>query len=153
VADYKDFNDSVGVGGVAGDYPYRAVLPFTQDPARIVTAINSVQTPSGSGGDVPESVYFALRRTIDGNDLGNWRNGSVNRIILLIGDAPPRDPEPVTGLTLSQVVAAAARQPNKRISALQIGVDATTYAYFTGLAAAQAVRSPARRTPMMLLTL
>ncbi len=132
VVDFKDFNSTVGNYGTASDYPYRAVIPFTDDVDRVVSAINSISTPTDSGGDVPDSVYNALIRTIDGNDLGNWRSGEVDRVIVLVGDAPPHALEP-TGYDLASVAEAATLTPSKRIFAVQIGNDTTTAAYFRTL--------------------
>ena len=132
VTDFKDFNN-VG-GSPATDVPYRVVTPFTEDTSRVVNAINSIQTPAGSGGDVPDSIYYALIRAIDGNDLGGWRTGRVNRVILLIGDAPPRDPETQFGYTMSDVAEAATRMPGKRIFTVQLGINPTTTLYFRSIA-------------------
>jgi hypothetical protein len=133
VVDFKDFNDT-GLGA-GTDYTFRAVVPFTEDPTRVINGINTLGTPAGAGGDTDaESVYSALIDTIDGTALGGWRGGQVNRIILLIGDGPPHDPEPPTGYTLSTVVNAASQSPSKRIFAVQIGQDPLTSVYYTSLA-------------------
>ena len=129
VVDFKDFNEATGIGA-AGDYPFRVVLPFTEDLNRLVTSINSLTTPAGSGGGAPESVYYALTETIDSNDLGGWRTGKVDRIILLIGDEPPHHPEPITGFTAVDVARAAMQPPSKRVFAIQVGDDPQTALYF-----------------------
>jgi hypothetical protein len=135
VVDFKDFNSAVAPNyGAATDYPYRVVTPFTESVDRIISAINSIATPAGSGGDTPDSVYDALIRTMDGNDLGQWRGGSVDRIILLVGDAPPHDPEAPTGYTIASVAQAAAKSPSKRVFALQIGSNTQATVYFRDLA-------------------
>ncbi|NLF77438.1 MAG: VWA domain-containing protein, partial [Chloroflexi bacterium] len=133
VVDFKDFNDTTL--GAGTDYSFRAVVPFTEDPTRIINGINTLGTPEGAGGGTDaESVYDALMNTIDGTALGGWRSGQVNRIILLIGDGPPHDPEPPTGNTLATVVNAASLSPSKRIFAVQIGADPLTSVYYTSLA-------------------
>ena len=133
VVDFKDFNDTTL--GATTDYPFRVVVPFTEDPTRIVNGINTIGTPAGAGGTTDtESVYTALMDTIDGTALGGWRSGQVNRIIVLIGDGAPHDPEPPTGYTLASVVNAASQTPSKRIFAVQAGVDPVTAVYFTSLA-------------------
>jgi hypothetical protein len=133
VVDFRDFNDTAVAGGIPTDYPFRVVAPFTEDAERIVRALNSI-TAQPVGGDVPESVFYALARTIDGNDLGGWRTGNVARVLVLIGDAPPHDPEQVVGYTLSDIVAMASKGPNKRIYTFQIGEYPATEAYFNALA-------------------
>ena len=133
VVDFKDFNDALGIG-IAGDYPFRVVTPFTEDLARIVSGINSLTTPGGSGGDVPESAYYALMQTIDGNDLDGWRTGDVDRVILMVGDDPPHDPEPPTGYIAADVVQAALETPSKRIFTVQVGDDPVSSIYFGSLA-------------------
>ena len=133
VVDFKDFNDTTL--GAGTDYSFRAVVTFTEDPTRIINGINTLGTPEGAGGGTDaESVYDALMNTIDGTALGGWRSGQVNRIILLIGDGPPHDPEPPTGNTLATVVNAASLSPSKRIFAVQIGADPLTSVYYTSLA-------------------
>lgn len=94
LTDYKDF----------GDYTYRADLPFTDDEATINKAIQSLSV--GGGGDFPESVYSGLMRTIQAEGIDPWRK-DANKVIILIGDAPPHDPEQNTGYTLNTVVEAA----------------------------------------------
>ena len=56
----------------------------------------------GDGGDWEESVYSGMRA---GLDL-QWRAG-VKKMMIVIGDAPAKDPEPVTGLTKQSIVDAA----------------------------------------------
>ena len=56
----------------------------------------------GDGGDWEESVYSGMRA---GLDL-QWRAG-VKKMMIVIGDAPAKDPEPVTGLTKQSIVNAA----------------------------------------------
>jgi len=103
LVDYRDF-PILPFGGV-GDYPFRDVLAFSADPAAIASAIQSLTI--GDGGDLPESVYSALIHAIDATTLGGWRAG-VRRFVILLGDAPPHDPEPITGYTLASVLSAAA---------------------------------------------
>jgi hypothetical protein len=148
VVGYKDFNQPPYGGDT--DYPYRTVLGFTTNTSEVVTALNSL-TASG-GGDTPESVYTALMHSIDHNSLaatlagtlyggdpnsmgpGVWRHGNVMRVIILMGDAPPHDPEPFTNYTLEDIVAAAGGAEPKRIVPLLIGEDAEAADYFTSLA-------------------
>lgn len=88
---------------------------------------------SSGGGDERESVYAALMHALDLSSLGGWRQ-IQNKLIILIGDAAPHDPEPFTGYTLDQVVAAAEAVDPATIFSLALGGDSTTYDYFSRLA-------------------
>lgn len=95
VVSYRDFPQRTGE---AGDYPARVDLPFTSNLAWIQTAINSL-TAEG-GGDWPETVFSGIQTAIN----LPWRPG-VTKIAIVIGDAPPLSPEPISGLTAQQLVA------------------------------------------------
>ncbi|MBA7615808.1 hypothetical protein ES703_23094 [subsurface metagenome] len=158
VVEYKDFNQpnldpAITVRyGDETDYPYRTVLGFTTDTSEVVAALDSL-TASG-GADWPESVYTALMHCIDHNSLaealdgelygadpasmglGAWRSGNVMRVIILMGDAPPHDPEPFTDYTLEDIIAAAGVSgiEPKHVVPLLIGDDAEAASYFESLA-------------------
>ncbi|MEE9200733.1 MAG: trypsin-like peptidase domain-containing protein, partial [Candidatus Brocadiales bacterium] len=106
---YKDCPD--GSCGGASDYTYLVHRGWSRDSAAIIAAINALST--GGGADTPESVYAALKKAIavtglDGAGLDkDWRCG-VTKAIIVMGDAPPQDPDCCTGDTLATVVAAAA---------------------------------------------
>ncbi|MBP7051627.1 MAG: S8 family serine peptidase [Phycisphaerae bacterium] len=135
VVDFRDFNDTDRAGGVATDYPYRVVTPFTEDVDTVVSAINSVTAVAGAGGpELAESVYYALTQTADANDLDEWRTGRVARVVLLIGDGVPHNPELVVGYRLSDVVEALSRESSKRVHTLQIGEANDVQAYYEALA-------------------
>ncbi len=108
LTDFRDF--PVSPYGVAGDYPYKADRDFTNNRAAILAALQALSI--GSGGDLPESVYSGLVHTIQtdadtfGGDLTPWRSNAA-KAILLFGDAPAHDPEPISGYTLSSVIQAA----------------------------------------------
>ena len=129
VVDYRDF--PVYPYGGSGDYPYHVDLPFSTDKSTIISAIQGLSL--GWGADWQESVYSALIRSINTEGLGEWRNG-VKKVVILMGDAPPHDPEPFTGYTLSSVVAAAEAVDPASIYPIAIGGDSTTYSYFSTLA-------------------
>lgn len=104
-ADYRialvDFKDHpVSPYGQAGDYPSRLDLNFSTDKAATISAINALS--AGGGGDWPESVFSGLMQAIN----LSWR-ADASKAIILMGDAPPHDPEPVTGYTQASVTAAA----------------------------------------------
>lgn len=102
VVDYRDFPQPPY--GEVGDYPYRDVGPFSTAETDIINAIQALSL--GSGNDWPESVYSALMHTINGSSLGGWTDGAA-KFIIIMGDAPPHDPEPFTGYTLQSVIDAA----------------------------------------------
>ncbi len=96
LVDYRDFSERTGR---SYDYPVKVQLDFTSERGAIVEAINDLNT--GYGGDDPETVYSGLMKTLE---LG-WRD-NARRMIIIMGDAPPLDPEPYTDYTLDYVMAA-----------------------------------------------
>jgi hypothetical protein len=70
---------------------------------------------------------------ISAASLGNWRNGA-RKTIILMGDAPPHDPEPFTGYTLADVAQAAENADPVIIFPIIIGRDSEARAYFSELA-------------------
>ncbi len=129
VADYKDF--PVSPYGGPGDYPYRADVPFSSDPAVIRAGLNSLS--ARGGGDTPEAVYSGLVHAIYNDGLGAWRDG-VNKIVVVMGDAPPHDPEPFTGYTEAGVVNAAFSVDPAIIYPVVIGGDPSALSFFSRLA-------------------
>lgn len=129
VVDYRDFPQ--WPYGTSWDYPYHDVLDFTSDQAAIATGIRSLYL--GNGLDWQESVYSALMHTIDGTSLGGWRQ-QPNKYIILIGDAPPHDPEPFTGYEMQDVLDAAYAADPITIYPIVVGGESTTVWYFNGLA-------------------
>ncbi len=94
------YRDHPSHGGDATDYPSRIETDFTNNIEVIKQAASSMHL--GDGGDWEESVYSGMRA---GLDL-QWRAG-VKKMMIVIGDAPAKDPEPVTGLTKQSIVNAA----------------------------------------------
>ncbi|QBJ97701.1 VWA domain-containing protein [Rhodococcus sp. ABRD24] len=74
----------------------RTVVPLTSDFSAFNTGLNSL-TAYG-GGDTPEAVYSGIVEAL----RAQWHNDS-RRSVILLGDAPPHDPEPATGLTSATV--------------------------------------------------
>lgn len=95
-----EFQDYSGWTGVARDKITEVLTPFTSDMTAARNAINALSL--GSGGDIPESVFSALIRTMlnlpddVGTSAGEWRAEAERRIILM-GDARGHDPEPWEG--------------------------------------------------------
>src|SRR5205814_2532878 len=96
------------------------------DPAAFGTAVNTLTAAGGC--DAPESVYSGIMKAI----ALPWRNGATKAVIVM-GDAPPHDPEPVTGFTLGSVTAAAKAVDPAAIYAININGGASPY--FDDLAA------------------
>jgi len=94
------YRDHPSHGGDATDYPSRIETDFTNNIEVIKRAASSMRL--GDGGDWEESVYSGMRA---GLDL-QWRAG-VKKMMIVIGDAPAKDPEPVTGLTKQSIINAA----------------------------------------------
>jgi len=99
LADYKDFPQDPY--GDPNDYPYKGRIAFTKDTNAIIVAVNSLY--ASGGNDTPESVYKALVSSIAAKDIGKWRD-DADKAIIVMGDAPPHDPEPITGYTLKTVI-------------------------------------------------
>jgi hypothetical protein len=125
VVDYRDFDEpNFGHGG-PGDYPYHTVSKFTDSIVAAQAAINSLMVAPPNTYDWPESAYAGLMHCINHNSVhnrlapnfygadpastgpGEWRSGNVKKVIIVMSDAPPHDPEPFTGFTLGDIVAAA----------------------------------------------
>ena len=100
VVDYRDFPERTGD---SRDYAYDVKCKFTSDAATAIAAINSLTL--GYGGDGPETVYSGIHACIVGKGakIGGWQENSV-KTIMVMGDAEPLDPEPITGYTKSDVV-------------------------------------------------
>jgi hypothetical protein len=119
--DYKDLHASCASDG----YAARVDLAFSTNQSAFGTAIGGL---SASGGcDRPESVYSGLMAAI----RLPWRDG-VTKAVIIMGDAPPHDPEPVTGYTRSSVSAAAIAVDPAALYSINIGGGGSPY--FEGLA-------------------
>lgn len=90
------YKDHPSAGGNSRDYPAQLELDFTTDLSAFTDALDAINVDGG--GDTPEAVYSGIMK---GLDL-SWRPG-VRKILLTLGDAEPKDPEPVTGYTHTQV--------------------------------------------------
>lgn len=94
--DYRDFSERTGR---SFDYPARLRLDFSSDEAEIVQAINDLDL--GNGGDNEETVFSGIIAAV-GLD---WRP-TARKVVIVMGDAAPLDPEPYTGYTFSSVLTA-----------------------------------------------
>lgn len=139
------------------EYPGRAQLPLTADVPAILNAINGIQL--GFGGDHPETVYCGLAIAISGvprlsrpqeresdiglpkcpireehEKLGGWRGGNIRKAILLMGDAPPHDPEPYTRFDKYGISIRAFKADPVDIFGVGIGIDAESASFFKSIA-------------------
>ncbi|MHC4405388.1 MAG: PKD domain-containing protein, partial [Planctomycetota bacterium] len=128
VVDYRDF--PVWPYGGGGDYPYHDVRSFTSDKTAAISGIQSLSL--GWGADWPESVYSALMHSIDSTSLGGWRGEPVKKMIILMGDAPPHDPGPFTGYTMTDVIEAA--ENADPVVVFPVAIGSSPYYYFRTLA-------------------
>lgn len=121
LVDYKDL-----YSGCPGDgYAAQVDLPFSTDPAAFGAAVGALTATGGC--DTPESVYSGIMQAV----RLPWRNG-VTKAVLVMGDAPPHDPEPTTGYTRASVAAAAIAVDPAAIYSINIGGGGSPY--FDGLA-------------------
>ena len=88
LVDYKDYGDV---------YQARLDVGFTADVSALQTGVNALV--ASGGGDLPESVYAGIMKAFE----QPWRQG-VKKVAIVIGDAPPKDPEPGTGYTALTVI-------------------------------------------------
>lgn len=111
----------------AGDvYQSRHDVDLTADATSFSDAVSTLS--ASGGGDLPESVFAGIHQ-----GLGvTWRADSAH-VVLVIGDAPPKDPEPVTGYTSSGILAESQRM-RAPIYALPICCDSDADAAFSSLA-------------------
>lgn len=93
IVDYRDYAFR---SSFWEDYPAKLQLDFTSDREAIHEAINGLTL--GNGGDDRETVYagLMLAASLD------WRKTSQH-VVILIGDAGPLSPEPISGYTYEDV--------------------------------------------------
>lgn len=82
--------------GNPSDYAGRLDQPFTYDGQEVKAAMAGVV--ASGGGDTPESVYSGVMEALD----QSWRPG-VKKVVIVLADAPPHEPEPVSGLSFLDV--------------------------------------------------
>lgn len=90
VVDYKDAESDA--------YGAKVDLQLTTNATSFADAINGLG--ADGGGDTPEYVLSGVQAAIGGMA---WRPGA-KKIIIPLGDAPGKDPEPVGGLTTAKVL-------------------------------------------------
>ncbi len=121
LVDYKDTADQESA------YQSRLDLPFTTDFAGFDTQLHSLVAEGG--GDEPESVYSGLMTALN----LDWRAGA-KKVVIALGDAPAKDPEPVTGFTLHDVQSKALAIDPATIDSIQSGESTETATSFSAVA-------------------
>lgn len=91
------FRDYHQITGHNRDYPSKVDLDFSSDVNQIQQVLDKLS--ADGGGDIPET---SLSGILAGLNL-KWRAG-VHKIVITITDAPPHDPEPISGLTSTQII-------------------------------------------------
>ena len=84
------------------NYLAKTDLNFTSKVSDLEVALGSLNYEGGNIGNTNASVYSGVMQAVN----MTWRDG-VKKIVVVIGDAPPRDPEPGTGYTAASVAKAA----------------------------------------------
>jgi hypothetical protein len=122
VVDYKDSDD-------CGDYDAVTDLEFSTDAGAIKAALSSLQSKVSGGCDTPEDVYSGVDRAIS----FPWRDG-VKKVVIQMGDAPGKDPEPHSGLTLAKVAAHARAVDPAIVDPILVGSDNEAHQFAQALA-------------------
>jgi VCBS repeat-containing protein len=94
------YRDQPAWTGDPSDYASHVDEGFTSDAGAVKTTVAGLV--ASGGGDTPESAYSGIKAALD----LNWRPG-VKKEVIVFTDAPAHDPEPVTGLTATDVISEA----------------------------------------------
>ena len=102
-------------------------VPLTEDGAAFAAGVDSLD--AAGGGDFPEAVLSGIWTGL--NEL-DWNDGA-SKAAIVIGDAPGRDPEPVTGLTNARVLQRALEIDPVNIYTIDVGTSSQTEVFFRAL--------------------
>lgn len=111
------------------EFQARLDLAFSNDVSAFDLALSKLEATGG--GDYAESVYSGLMTAL-GLD---WRAGA-KKIVVQIGDAPAKDPEPLTGFTLRAVQSKALSVDPATVDTIQSGEEEEASSSFSAIAAA-----------------
>jgi GDSL-like Lipase/Acylhydrolase family/PKD domain/von Willebrand factor type A domain/Thrombospondin type 3 repeat len=114
VIDYRDFPERTGA---SYDYPAFLDQDFTADGGLADAAIQGLEL--GYGGDGPETMYSALHMAFG----LSWRAGA-KKMTIILADAPPLSPEPISGLTREQIIDEALAIDPVEVHAVDVGAAA-----------------------------
>lgn len=98
LVDFRDFPER---SGTAEDYASKRHLPFTHSLADLQAAVNQLTIGYG-GDDFDETAYSGIMESF----RLDWRPG-VRKILFLLTNTGPHDPEPYTGYTRQSIAKAA----------------------------------------------
>jgi len=124
VVDYKDADG-------CGDYDAVTDLSFTSDRSAIQAALAGLVGKVTGGCDYPEDVLSGIDRALS----LPWKNG-VKKVVVQMGDAPGKDPEPHSALTLAKVAAHALAVDPAVVDPILVGPNDDAHTYDKSLAAA-----------------
>lgn len=96
---YRDYGPPYGLEN--DEYLVKRELEFSSNRDDVANAIRRITIRVGAG-DAEEAVYSGLMEAIS----FPWRNGA-QKVIILMGDAPPHNPEPFSNYTSQTVLQAA----------------------------------------------
>lgn len=102
----------------------RTDVDFTADPAAIESGLDSLALEGGDAGHagaVGDSSAPAYSGVMQAVGL-NWRS-EARKEVIVVGDAPADDPEPVTGYTTASVARAAYEADSVSIYAIGAGTE------------------------------
>jgi len=123
LVDYKDEPEEASL------YQSRLDLDFSTDVGAFDRELSALEALGG--GDEAESVYSGLMTALD----RDWRAGA-KKIVVQIGDAAAKDPEPITGYTLRTVQMKALSVDPATVDTIQSGEDPEASSSFSAIAAA-----------------
>lgn len=123
LVDYKDEPEE------DSEYQSRLDLDFTTDIDAFNREVWALE--AYGGGDEPESVYSGLMTALD----RDWRTGA-KKIVVQIGDAPAKDPEPITGYTLRAIQTKALSVDPATVDTIQSGEEPETSSSLGAIASA-----------------
>lgn len=146
---YRDYPD--GTNGELSDYQVRAELGFSSNPDEISAAINRIVVDGGANSS--ESVYSGLMMAMS----YPFRNGA-QKVLVLMGDAPPHNPEPGTGYDQRTVLTTAFNLDPVNIYPILVDNNSTVRSSFASLADGSSGRlfytsSAAEFVPVLLSTI
>jgi Cutinase/von Willebrand factor type A domain/PKD domain len=119
LVDYKDQGDA---------YVSQLDLDLTDSTGDFQTAVDGLS--ADGGGDTPEAALSGLMTALNGLD---WRPGAT-KVLVVITDAPGKDPEPGTGYTMPQVIQRSLEIDPVAIYTVNVGDDGDVSTFFTPLA-------------------